>query len=146
MKPKSKYLLEIISYSAGLLGLILVPTILGTRACNKALNNRTITTPGYCLESSIKGVSGHTEFISYADGTYDIKNYPGWGHRLFDSELLQDTNGDGHIDIIRKHGSELKMHRLDELLVRSTDYSTNSERFDDADDQLELAIASSHCE
>ena len=63
----------------------------------------------------------------YADGTQDVKEYPGLGHRIFDSELRQDLNGDGLVDRIRRNGSELKMHRLSELLVRKNDYLGNKD-------------------
>ena len=71
------------------------------------------------------------------DGSQDVKEYPSLGHRLFDSELYQDLNGDGLVDRIRRNGAEWKMNRLSELLVREYDYQSDKERFDEADKQLQ---------
>jgi hypothetical protein len=65
-----------------------------------------------------------------------VKEYPGLSHRLFDSELHQDLDGDGFVDRIRRNGAEWKMNNLSELLVREHDYDAHKERFDEADTQL----------
>ncbi|OIO61682.1 hypothetical protein COY26_01945 [Candidatus Woesearchaeota archaeon CG_4_10_14_0_2_um_filter_33_10] len=107
------------------------------RGINIHFNNRTINKPAYYMESRAIGLSGHVEYIKYADGSQDVKEYPGFGHRLFDSQLSQDLDGDGLVDRIRKNGSEFKMNGLSELLVRKYDYESNKERFDKEDKKLQ---------
>lgn len=105
----------------------------GARACNVAWNTRNIETPAHHTESYATGLNGHIEYTLYYDGSQDVKVYPSLGHRLFDSELYQDLNGDNVVDRIRQNGGEFKMNRLTELLVRDFDYQTHKDRFDEAD-------------
>jgi len=122
---------------AGMIGIML----LGGRGCNMAFNNRTINKPAYHTESHATGLTGHVEYTRYSDDSQDVKIYPGFGHRLFSSELHQDLNGDGLVDRIRQDGPEWKMHRLYDILVREHDYQTNEKRFDEADKQLQELAA-----
>ncbi len=69
-----------------------------TKGLNHYLNDNEINAPGYKSVSYATGLSGHVEYTRYSDGSQDVKIYPGLGHRLFDSELHQDLNGDGHVD------------------------------------------------
>ena len=105
-----------------------------------AWNNRNLDKPGYQTESYATGLTGHIEFTRYSDGSMDVKEYPGLGHRMFDSELHQDINGDGLIDRIRKNGAEWKMNHLSELLVRKHDYDSHKEKFNEADARLKDLI------
>ena len=129
--------LKMIGVSVGIFAGIMGPVLLGVRGCNMALNNRSIEKSAYHLESRATGLNGHIEYTRYSDGSQDVKKYPGLGHRLFDSELHQDLNGNGLVDRIRKNGAEWKMNRLSELLAREDDYQSNKERFDEADKQLQ---------
>jgi hypothetical protein len=118
-------------------GGIFIAALLGsTRGCNEYYNSVSISTPAYRVESHATGISGHVEFTTYSDGSRDIKIYPSFGHRLFDSELHQDLDGDGRIDRIRRNSGEMKMNRLGELLIRNFDYDMHQERFDKADERL----------
>lgn len=113
----------------------------GMRACNNSWNNRIIEKPTHYTTSYATGLTGHVEYTRYTDGSQDVKRYPGLGHRLWDSELHQDLDGDGLVDRIRKNGAEWKMNRLNELLIREYDYDDNQERFDSADKQLQELAA-----
>lgn len=117
-------------------GILAIPFLVG-RGCNMACNNRTIDRPAYHTESYATGITGHVEYTKYSDSSQDVKIYPGLSHRLFDSELYQDLDGDGLVDRIRQNGSEIKMNRLSELLVREHDYEANKDRFDKADAKLQ---------
>ena len=108
-------------------------TLLGT---NRLLNNRTFNEPGYCGVSFATGLNGHTEFLTFANGSVEVKVYPGIGHRLWDSDLFQDHEGNGSVDTMRRNGAEWKANRLSHMLVRSHDYQKNRELFDDADQLL----------
>lgn len=110
---------------------------LGARGYNMLMNNRTIDKPTHHTVSYATGLTGHVEYTRYVDGSQDVKIYPGLGHRLWDSELHQDLNGDGAVDRIRKNGAEWKMNRLSELLIREYDYDTSKDRFDKADERLQ---------
>ncbi len=125
--------------SLALLGIVGV-LLLSVRGCNMAFNNRTLIKPAYISNSYAQGLYGHIEYTKYSDGSRDVKIYPGFAHRLFDSELHQDLDGDRKVDRIRQNGAEWKMNRLSELLVRENDYSANQERFDEADGQLQNLI------
>ncbi len=114
--------------------------LLGVRGCNNAWNNKEIERLSSYTVSYATGLSGHTEYTKYQDGSQDLKIYPGLGHRLWDSEFHEDLDGDNKIDRIRRHGSELKMNSLRELLIRSQDYDTNKEKFDEADANLQKII------
>jgi len=127
------YTLKIIGIYVG----VFVASLGLTKGYNMLCNNRTINKPAYHMESRAIGLNGHIEYTKYADNSQDVKEYPGLGHRLFDSQLFQDLNGDNLVDIIRKNGSELKMNRVTELLVRKHDYNSNKERFDKADKKLQ---------
>lgn len=126
-------ILKSIGIYVGIIGTIL----LGVRGCNMAWNNRSTNKIAYHTESRATGLYGHIEYTKYSDGSQDVKIYPGFAHRLFDSELHQDLNGDGLIDRIRQNGAEWKMNHLSELLVREYDYETHKKRFNKADKQLE---------
>jgi hypothetical protein len=116
-------------------------TVLGlSKGCNMLLNNRSIDHPGYKFESRALGPFSHTQFIEFADGSYEIKKYPIFGLRTFSSELYQDLNGDGLVDRIRRNGPEWQMNRLVELLDRKHDYETHTERFERADQELQELI------
>ena len=129
--------IKMISIGAGIIGAML----LGARGCNMAWNNRSTDKPAYRTESRASGLYGHVEYTRYSDGSQDVKEYHGFAHRLFDSELHQDLNGDGLVDRIRRDGPEWKMHRLNDILERKVDYESNKDRFDKADAQLkELMI------
>ncbi len=131
-----KDIIKIIAFGIGITGV----SLLGVRGCNMAFNDRVIDTPSYHIISYATGLNGHIEYTKYSDGSRDIKEYPGLGHRLFDSQLFQDLDGDKKIDRIRQNGSEWKMNSLSELLVRKHDYETNKERFDKADNLLNELI------
>jgi len=133
MKDKLKTIGVVATIVAALLG--------GVRGCNMAWNNRTFDRPAYTSVNYATGLTGHIEYTRYADGSQDVKEYPGLGHRLFDSELHQDLNCDGLVDKIRRNGAEWKMNRLSELLVREHDYHANKGRFDEADKQLQELMA-----
>lgn len=126
-------MLKIIGVYAG----IILAMLGGVRGCNMALNNRTLDKSAYHIESRATGLTGHVEYTRYSDGSKDVKKYPGIGHRMFDSELHQDLNGDGLVDRIRRNGAEWKFNRLSKLLVREHDYQANKDRFDKADAQLQ---------
>jgi hypothetical protein len=96
-----------------------------------------VETPTYEMESYSTGIYGHVEYVVYSDGSQDIKVYPNLSHRNSQSELYQDLNGDGSVDRIRLQGSELKFNRLNDILVRDSDYSTHTEQFDEADQMLQ---------
>lgn len=104
---------------------------------NMAWNNLTIETQAYRSVSRAKGLSGHIEYTRYADGSRDVRVYHPLGHKIFDSELHQDFNGDGKVDRIRVDGADLKFNSLTEILVREQDYKTHRKRFDEADRQLQ---------
>ena len=113
----------------------------GTRACNNLWNNRHIKNSTHETYSYATGLTGHVEYSEYADGSVDIKIYPGLGHRLFDSKLYQDLDGDDKIDRIRENGAEWKMNRLDHLLSREIDFGEHREEFEEADEALKELIA-----
>ncbi|MBI1973086.1 hypothetical protein HYS50_03705 [Candidatus Woesearchaeota archaeon] len=115
---------------------------LGTRGCNMYFNNQVVEKPGCRVVSFATGLIGHVEYVRYADGSQDVKEYPGiLGHRLLSSEFHQDLNGDGLVDRIRKHGPEWKVHSFTGLLIREHDYTTHKESFDAADKQLQELMA-----
>lgn len=130
-------LIKAIGFYATIASGIVGISLLTGRGCNNFFNNREVNRQSYSMVSYATGISGHVEYIRFLDGSQDVKIYPDWGHRLFDSELDQDLNGDGKVDRIRRNGSEWKLHRLDEMLIRETDYKTNKERFDHADGILQ---------
>lgn len=129
MNSITKEIMIGVAIIAGLLG--------GARGCNMAWNNRTLNNPAYTSVNYANGLTGHVEYTRYADGSQDVKEYPGLGHRLFDSELHQDLKGDGLVDRIRQNGAEWKMNSLSNLLVREYDYQDNKRQFDEADKQLQ---------
>ena len=106
-----------------------------TRGCNEFFNTRSITTPAHHTESYATGLTGHVEFTRYTDGAKDIMIYPGLP-RLFDSELLQDLEGDGIVDRIRQNGADWNFHQLTRLLARTPDYAVHKKQFDEADQKL----------
>ena len=116
--------------------LILVLSLLGARGCNSYFNNKTILASGHQTISMAQGLSGHTEYTRYEDGSQEVKTYPGWGHRLFDSQLDQDLDGDGQVDRIRKSSGEIRANSLATLLIRKYDYSNNQDIFQKADSKL----------
>lgn len=120
---------------------IVVALLGGVRGCNMGWNNRSTVKPAYQTESRATGLYGHVEFTRYSDGSMDVKEYSGFAHRLFDSELHQDLNGDGLVDRIRQNGAEWKMNHLSELLVREHDYDSHKDRFDEADTQIQDLMA-----
>ncbi len=129
MKELTKRRLALVGCIAALLGAV--------RGCNMAWNNRTISKPAYKTKSFATGLYGHIEHTIYSNGSQDVKIYPGFAHRLFDSELHQDLDGNNKVDRIRRNGAEWKMNRLSDLLVREHDYETHTKRFDKADEQLQ---------
>ena len=130
-RPKIRCVSWIISYS-----LFLGIGFLITRGCNNLFNNKQMKSNFYSTDSYAIGITGHVEYTRYNDKSKEIKVYPGLGHRLFDSELLQDLNGDGKIDRIRRNGAEWKVNSLIEILVREYDFDKNKDRFDEADKML----------
>jgi len=122
-------------------GISAVLLLLGTRGCSMAWNNWEVKKTGYRSRSFATGISGHTEYTLYSDGSQDVKIYHGLGHRAIDSELLQDLDGDGKVDRIRVNGSEIKMNSLRELLIREHDYDEHKERFDEADEEMQELAA-----
>ncbi|MBU4501267.1 MAG: hypothetical protein KKA79_01645 [Nanoarchaeota archaeon] len=58
-----------------------------------AFNNKHTVKEGRETISYATGLTGHVEYTMYSDGSQDVKDYPGLGHRLFDSKLYQDING-----------------------------------------------------
>jgi len=120
----------------GLLSLFAGAMFLGVRGCNYCFNNFQTKEESHQTVSYSTGITGHVEYTRYKDGSQDVKVYPGVGHRLWDSDLFQDLNGDGKVDRIRRNGPEWKVNSLTEVLVRKQDYETNRERFDKADARL----------
>lgn len=136
-ESKEQISLKDILISAAALGTLFACSFLGFRGYDMLWNNRHITTPAHQTISYATGISGHVEYTKYTDGSHDIKIYPGLGHRLFDSELYQDLDGDGDVDRIRRNGPEWKSNQLTKLLVRETDYESHQREFDEADEILQ---------
>lgn len=107
--------------------------VLVAMGINMFFNNQTIETEGYISVSHATWLTGHVEYTSYSTGHQDVKIYPGLGHRLFDSILYQDLDGDCRVDIIRRNGPEWKCNKLDLLLIRDSDFDLNKEDFIEAD-------------
>ena len=103
---------------------------------NMYFNNQNISTDAYTLHSYATVLSGHIEYVKYSDGSQEVKVYSWFGHRLYDSALYQDLNGDNKIDRIRRNAPELKHNKICLLLVREYDYEENKKIFDKADNQL----------
>ncbi len=122
------------------LGVSIGIPLLVARGCTMLFNNKQIVNPAYKTVSYATGLNGHIEYTRYSDGSQDVKSYPGVGHRMWDSELQQDLDGDGLIDRIRRNGAEWKANSLREILVRTTDYQANKGRFDKADKRLQLLM------
>ncbi|MCK9595871.1 hypothetical protein M0R19_01660 [Candidatus Pacearchaeota archaeon] len=121
--------------------LLMIAAIMGTalgitRIGNNFFNNKIRKKPTYYSVSYATGITGHMNYVSYSDGSQEFKEYPGLGHRWFDSDLCQDFNGDGKVDRIRRNGAEWKYNSLTEILVREYDYDSHKKRFDDADRKL----------
>lgn len=125
---------------AGVIGGILVLTLGGVRGCNYMHNNTTTQSLGHVTQSYSTGISGHVDYSKFKDGSYEIKTYPSFGHKLFDSKLYTDFDGDGKIDRIRVHNGEMGMNSLEKLLVRDFDYDKNSDEFDNGDTLLNNLI------
>ncbi len=117
----------------GVIGL----TALGTKGCNMACNDREILKKSYKTLSYSTGLAGHVEYTKYNDSSQDVKVYPDFGHRIFSSELDQDLNGDGLVDRIRLNSGELKMNKLNEILIRQYDYESYRKEFEKADLRLQ---------
>ena len=105
--------------------IFIIILLLGIRGCNMAWNHGIIENSTYKTVSFATGLNGHVEYTKFADGSQDVKIYPGLGHGLFDSELHQDLNGDGKVDRIRQNGAEWKMNALNEILDRRLDYQSH---------------------
>ncbi len=118
---------------ASLTALALIGFLLCTVGWNWWMNDHVITKPGLTSTSKPTGLSGHREVTIYDDGTADLKHYPGLGHRFFDSTLYQETTKDCRIDRIRKNSSEMKMNRLETILVRTHDLDSHRKEFDEGD-------------
>ena len=112
----------------------------GARGCNNLWNNKYIRTSAHETNSYATGLTGHVEYSRYADGSRDIKIYPGFGHRLFDSKLYQDLDGDGDVDRIRENNGGWKMNSLDRLSSKEVDYILDRDEFDEADKVLKELI------
>jgi hypothetical protein len=106
--------------------------LLGMRGCNMLWNNSETITPSRHTLSRAAGLVGHQEYTKYADGSADLKVYPGnpLGHRWFESRLYQDLNGDGKVERIRINGPEFTLHHLKDILSRDAEYSSHKEDFD----------------
>ncbi len=117
-------------------------SLLAVKSCNEYYNSRSLITPAYRMESFTTGVSGHIEYIRYADHSQDVIIYPEFGLRFSDSELHQDLNGDGKVDRMRRNSGEWKRHSLVEMLIRTTDYEEHQHRFGEADALLQRLMQS----
>ncbi len=107
---------------------------------NRRMNNRVIDKPAYHLVSQAVGISGHTEYIKYSDGSQEVRKFHPLGNTLFPSELSQDLDGDGVVDRIRKDAGDFKMRRLNDVLIRQYDYQANKKIFDGADRELRKLV------
>ncbi|MFA6088815.1 MAG: hypothetical protein WC755_03045 [Candidatus Woesearchaeota archaeon] len=109
-------------------------TIFGIgRGCNSYFNDKTQNTQSHYTVSKPTGISGHTEYTRYKDGGVDVKVYPNFGHRYFDSKFYQDINGDGKVDRIRISNGEVRGNSLNKILDREYDYNQNKVEFNGAD-------------
>jgi len=126
---------------AGVLVGIVGGTLASIRGCDMFWNNQTIDHPAYVTHSHATGLWGHVEYTRYADGTRDVKSYPTLPWHFYESELLQDLDGDGRtVERIRRSGPEIKMNKLIEILVRGSDYEDHKARFDAADKKLQELV------
>ena len=105
------------------------------RGCNYLINDQIFVGHSYKTNSFSTGISSHTEYTKYSDGSRDVKIYPIFGG-ISNSELRQDIDGDGIVDRIRGSGAGWKGHKFTELLIRKDDYQSNKERFNEADKHL----------
>jgi len=104
---------------------------------NRVCNNRHVVTKSHETYSHGTGFTGHIEYTRFSDGSQCVKTYPGIGHRLWDSELLQDFDGDGEVDSIRKNGAEWKFNRLSYILIKEIDLEGNEMKFEKANKKLQ---------
>ncbi|MBI2045485.1 hypothetical protein HYT23_05480 [Candidatus Pacearchaeota archaeon] len=121
------------------LGAVAVPLVLAV-GINRGCNNQAISHPGYHAVSKANGLSGHTEYVKYADGSQEVKIYPGLGHGLFSSRLLEDFNGDSLIDRIRENSGTIQANKLKRILIRDFDSTAYKEEFAEADRELQEQI------
>lgn len=103
------------------------------KGCSIILYNDTINKPGYHAESFSTGIVGHTIYTKYSDGSQDAIVVPDlpWSRGRFH----QDLDGDGLVDRIRPVRGGFK-----DILIRSIDYQSHKEEFDEADKQLKELI------
>jgi len=119
----------------GILAAILGTGFFGTAICNRQLNEREITTDSYHQYSTTKKLLGHQDYIRYADGSREVvvagpnSPYTGLTH-------LIDSNGDGIVEKIFKHGPPFATMMRTNILIRAEDYRTHQKDFDDADELL----------
>jgi len=112
---------------------------LGGRACNSHYNNRTETEQGYELISYTTGwLDGHTECVFYDDRTLDVRVQSPFSDGV---TFIQDLDGDGQADRIRKQGSKAKSHALDSLLIRGYGQESNPTEFEEADRAIKECLA-----
>ncbi len=114
----------------------IIGTVFGFHACNVVCNDRIEKTDSYLLVSKPDGIMGHIEYVRYEDASQEVKEYSGFGHRIFGSEICEDRNGDSLTDHIRRNSGEVFMNRLDDLFVRSQDYALHAQDFDNCDQKI----------
>jgi hypothetical protein len=122
--------------SLGGLLVVLVIGLITAVNINSYFNDKVVTTNSSITHSYIIGYAGHVEFTKFNDNGYEIKTYPGYGHRFGHSKLYQDIDSDGSVDRIRINASEMKAHTLLAILVRKYDYREHQAEFDEADRSL----------
>lgn len=112
-------------------GLGLTALVGGLRSCN----NYTVNKPNLTSHSRATGFYYFTDKAEYAklkDGSEEIL--------IRDRKRIvryQNLNGDNTIDRIRIDGHSTRdVFELENILIRSPDYSTNKAEFDKADDIL----------
>lgn len=139
MNSDSKQLLK-----AALILATCVGAVLGAlRGCNVCLNTSEKKTPTSHTISRPIGLFGRVEYTRFNDKSVEVKVYNGIATSAHRYDLLQDRNGDGLVDKLKKYcviwnreNRNLEKEGFNDVLVREKDYATHKDEFDRADEQL----------
>jgi len=102
-----------------IVGVIATPLAI-MRGCNSYFNNKEVDHPSYQTHSFATGIDGHTEFTRYEDGSQEVLTIPSL-HRMWESRISLDIDGDNIVDRIRIIDGEHKSNKS-ELLIREDDF------------------------
>lgn len=129
---KAKEIAIVVGFFAVIIAAAVVVGYLINMPGNSLCNNQDMVVKGQYEFHSYTAGAGHVEYLKFPDGKVMIQKHSSLGTKTWGYRDYIDY-GDGRVDVVTEHASEIKYYKMNHVLTRDADYTSNQKEFDEAD-------------